>query len=337
MKEFSADFGADLAKAAAGSDLYDDGDAYNDDVLSFVVGEEDDGRRIDHFLAAAGAELSRSHWQKLIKEGCVLVDGKRVKPNYLLAAGESVDAALPEPEELAVEAEEIPLDVVFEDSDVIVVNKPRGMVVHPAAGNYHGTLVNALLWHCRDLSGINGVLRPGIVHRLDKDTTGLIIAAKSDRAHQRLVENWHTGAVNRYYSALLHGNMPEPKGTIDAPIGRHPKDRKKMAVLPGAGRRAVTHYNVEERFGKYTLVTCKLETGRTHQIRVHMKYLGYPLVGDAVYGPKGSSAVNIGMLLHSARLDFEHPITGERIYLEAPLPPDFAEFVEAVRREYNKI
>lgn len=301
-------------------------------MIELTVGEEADGGRVDRFLTEQLTEQSRSYWQKLLKDGRVQVNGKKVKANYLLSSGDEVLVLLPEPENLAVEAEDIPLDVIFEDSDVIVINKPRGMVVHPAAGNYHGTLVNALLAHCKDLSGINGVLRPGIVHRLDKDTTGLIIAAKSDRAHQRLAETWHTGGVNRYYSALLYGNMPEPKGTIEAPIGRHPKDRKKMAVQPESGRHAVTHYRVEERFGKYTLVTCKLETGRTHQIRVHMKYLGYPLVGDVVYGPK--STANVGMLLHSARLDFEHPITGERIFLEAPLPADFVQFMDEARQNF---
>ncbi len=231
-----------------------------------------------------------------------------------------------------MEAEDIPLDVIYEDSDIIVINKPRGMVVHPAAGNYSGTLVNALLGCCRDLSGINGVLRPGIVHRLDKDTTGLIVAAKSDRAHRRLVETWHTGAVNRWYKALLVGSMAEPKGTIEAPIGRHPKERKKMAVVPVGGRRAVTHYSVLERPGRYTLVCCKLETGRTHQIRVHMKYLGYPLVGDPVYGSRISNRMKVGMLLHSAKLDMIHPVTGERLILEAPLPEDFEQFLEDARR-----
>lgn len=305
--------------------------------LRCVVPEEARGERIDRYLSAAYPAYSRSFWQRLLKDGLVAVSGAAVKPNYLLNGGEAVLAHLPEAEELAAEAEDIPLDIVFEDGDIIVVNKPRGMVVHPAAGNHRGTLVNALLGHCRDLSGINGVLRPGIVHRIDKETTGLIIAAKNDRAHQRLTEAWHTDAVNRYYLALLHGNMPEPLGTIEAPIGRHPKDRKKMTVLPGEGRRAVTHYKVIERLGKYTLVECKLETGRTHQIRVHMKYLGYPLVGDTVYGSKGRSAVNIGMLLHSARLDILHPVTGERLFFEAPLPEDFREFLAAARQEYQRI
>lgn len=304
--------------------------------LHFVITEAEAGQRIDLFLTAYAAEgQSRSFWQKLLKQGGVQVhpaggEPNLAKPNYTLRAGDELWAQLPEAEPLQAEPEDIPLDVVFEDADLLVVNKPRGMVVHPAAGNWQGTLVNALLAHCRDLSGINGVLRPGIVHRLDKDTTGLIIVAKSDRAHQKLAEGWHEGAVNRWYLALLHGSMAEPGGTIDAPLGRSPKDRKKMAVLPSGGRRAVTHYQVLERVGGYTLVRCKLETGRTHQIRVHMKYLGHPLVGDKLYGPRNTP--DVGMLLHSARLQFVHPITEESIELEAPLPADFAAFLAELEK-----
>lgn len=301
--------------------------------ISLSVPEDMAGERVDRYLSAVIADKSRAFWQKLLKDGRVLVNGKTVKANYVLSGGDEIWTVLPEAEDLlAVEPEDIPLDIVFEDSDIIVVNKPRGMVVHPAVGNYHGTLVNALLAHCKDLSGINGVLRPGIVHRIDKETTGLIVAAKNDKAHRGLVEEWHTEAVSRRYFALLHGNMPEPAGTIEAPIGRHPKDRKKMTVLPEGGRRAVTHYHVVERLGRYTLVECKLETGRTHQIRVHMKYLGYPLVGDVVYGPKGKSAAAVGMLLHSAKLDLQHPISGEQLHLEAALPSDFAEFLDEQRK-----
>lgn len=301
--------------------------------ISLSVPEDMAGERVDRYLSAVIADKSRAFWQKLLKDGRVLVNGKTVKANYVLSGGDEIWTVLPEAEDLlAVEPEDIPLDIVFEDSDIIVVNKPRGMVVHPAVGNYHGTLVNALLAHCKDLSGINGVLRPGIVHRIDKETTGLIVAAKNDKAHRGLVEEWHTEAVSRRYFALLHGNMPEPAGTIEAPIGRHPKDRKKMTVLPEGGRRAVTHYRVVERLGRYTLVECKLETGRTHQIRVHMKYLGYPLVGDVVYGPKGKSAAAVGMLLHSAKLDLQHPISGEQLHLEAALPSDFAEFLDEQRK-----
>lgn len=301
--------------------------------ISLVVPKSAEGERIDRYLSQEIADKSRAFWQKLLKDGQVFVNGKAVKANYQLSAEDAIETILPEAEGLfAAEPEDIPLDILYEDSDIIVVNKARGMVVHPAVGNYHGTLVNALLAHCKDLSGINGVLRPGIVHRIDKETTGLIIAAKNDKAHKGLVDEWHTEAVSRYYLALLHGNMPEPAGTIEAPIGRHPKDRKKMTVLPDSGRRAVTHYRVVERFGRYTLVECKLETGRTHQIRVHMKYLGYPLVGDVVYGPKGKSAAAVGMLLHSAKLDLRHPITGENLHLEADLPQDFADFLAEQRK-----
>ena len=310
--------------------------------LYFAVPETAAGLRIDIFLTGAAGEVlpeakSRSFWQKLLKRGMVRLlpaagsAALAPKPNYLLAAGDELWVDVPEPQLLQAEPEDIPLEVLFEDADLLVVNKPRGMVVHPAAGNWHGTLVNALLAHCRDLSGINGVLRPGIVHRLDKDTTGLIIVAKSDLAHQRLAEGWHEGAVNRWYLALLHGAMAEPGGTIDAPLGRSRQDRKKMAVLPGVGRRAVTHYQVLERLGQFTLVRCKLETGRTHQIRVHMKYLGHPLVGDKLYGPRNTP--DVGMLLHSARLQFIHPISQEQIELEAPLPEDFAGFLAELRKQ----
>lgn len=287
--------------------------------------------RLDAYLAARFADLSRSRLQKLIKEGLVTVNGQTAKPSCPLEPGDLVTVKVPLAEPLAAEAEAIALDIVYEDADVIVINKPRGMVVHPAAGNYTGTLVNALLYHCHDLSGINGSLRPGIVHRIDKETSGLIIAAKNDRAHQGLAEQWQTREVERHYRALLHGAMEEPGGTVDAPIGRHPKDRKKMAVVPESGRHAVTHYQVLERFARYTLIDAKLDTGRTHQIRVHMQYLGHPVVGDIIYGPKGKSAVKIGMLLHSASMTFRHPIKGTMIHLEAPPPADFAQMLEELR------
>ena len=287
--------------------------------------------RLDAYLAAYFSELSRSRLQKLIKEGLVKVNDQKVKPSCPLEIGDEVEVMVPMAAPIAVEAENIPLDVVYEDDDVIVVNKPRGMVVHPAVGNYTGTLVNALLYHCKDLSGINGELRPGIVHRIDKETSGLIIAAKNDKAHRGLVEQWQTREVKRYYKALLHGSMGEPGGTVDAPIGRHPKDRKKMAVVPLTGRHAVTHYKVLERFARYTLIEAKLDTGRTHQIRVHTQYLGHPVVGDIIYGPKGKSSIKIGMLLHSASMEFRQPITNEIIKLEAPVPADFAQMLEQLR------
>lgn len=287
--------------------------------------------RLDAYLAEHFADLSRSRLQKLIKEGLVQVNDQKVKPSCPLELGDEVTVMVPMASPVAVEAEDIPLDVIYEDEDVIVVNKPRGMVVHPAVGNYSGTLVNALLHHCKDLSGINGELRPGIVHRIDKETSGLIIAAKNDKAHRGLVEQWQTREVKRHYKALLHGSMGEPGGVVDAPIGRHPKDRKKMAVVPLTGKHAVTNYKVLERFARYTLIEAKLDTGRTHQIRVHTQYLGHPVVGDIIYGPKGKSAVKIGMLLHSATMEFRQPITGEIIRLEAPVPEDFAQMLEDLR------
>ena len=292
---------------------------------------EEPAERLDAFLADYFADLSRSRLQKLIKEGLVKVNDQKVKPSQSLEIGDEVEVFVPMATPVAVVAEDIPLEVIYEDEDVIVINKPRGMVVHPAVGNYSGTLVNALMHHCKDLSGINGELRPGIVHRIDKETSGLIIAAKNDKAHRGLVEQWQTREVKRYYKALLHGSMGEPGGTVDAPIGRHPKDRKKMAVVPLTGRHAVTHYKVLERFAKYTLIEAKLDTGRTHQIRVHTHYLNHPVVGDIIYGPKGKSAVKIGMLLHSASMEFRQPITGEIIKLEAPVPQDFAEMLEKLR------
>lgn len=296
-----------------------------------TIETEEPAERLDAFLADYFADFSRSRLQKLIKEGLVKVNNQKAKPSQSLETGDEIEIFVPMAAPVAVTAENIPLDIIYEDNDVIVINKPRGMVVHPAVGNYSGTLVNALLYHCKDLSGINGELRPGIVHRIDKETSGLIIAAKNDKAHHGLVEQWQTREVKRYYKALLHGSMGEPGGTVDAPIGRHPKDRKKMAVVPLTGRHAVTHYKVLERFAKYTLIEAKLDTGRTHQIRVHTQYLNHPVVGDIIYGPKGKSAVKIGMLLHSASMEFRQPITDEIIKLKAPVPQDFAEMLEKLR------
>lgn len=296
-----------------------------------TIETEEPAERLDAFLADYFADFSRSRLQKLIKEGLVKVNNQKAKPSQSLETGDEIEIFVPMVAPVAVTAENIPLDIVYEDDDVIVINKPRGMVVHPAVGNYSGTLVNALLYHCKDLSGINGELRPGIVHRIDKETSGLIIAAKNDKAHRGLVEQWQTREVKRYYKALLHGSMGEPGGTVDAPIGRHPKDRKKMAVVPLTGRHAVTHYKVLERFAKYTLIEAKLDTGRTHQIRVHTQYLNHPVVGDIIYGSKGKSAVKTGMLLHSASMEFRQPITDEIIKLKAPVPQDFAEMLEKLR------
>jgi 23S rRNA pseudouridine1911/1915/1917 synthase len=299
----------------------------------WVVEQEEAGERIDKFLTESLEEdISRSQVQQWIKDGHVLVDGRAVKPNHKLASGETVSLVMPEPQELELRAEDIPLNVVYEDSDVIVVNKPRGMVVHPAPGHYSGTLVNALLYHCKDLSGINGVMRPGIVHRIDKDTSGLLMAAKNDLAHASLAEQLKAHSVNRKYYALVHGNVPHEHGTIDAPIGRDPKERKLYTVTERNSKHAITHFLVLERFGEYTLVELKLETGRTHQIRVHMQFIGHPLVGDPAYGPtKAKGVLMEGQALHAAVLGFDHPRSKEYLEFEAELPEDMQKVLTVLR------
>lgn len=252
--------------------------------IQLTIEEQHDGERIDKVIAELNEQWSRSQVQQWLKEGRVLVNGKAVKPNYKCHVDDEVVISIPDPEPLDVEPEPIPLDIYYEDADVLVVNKPRGMVVHPAPGHMHGTLVNALLAHCQDLSGINGVLRPGIVHRIDKDTSGLLMIAKNDLAHESLVNQLVNKTVTRKYVAIVHGVIPHDYGTIDAPIGRDPRDRQSMAVVEN-GKEAVTHFRVLERFEHYTFLECQLETGRTHQIRVHMKYIGYPLAGDPKYLP----------------------------------------------------
>ena len=256
-----------------------------------------------------------------------------VKVNYRLKEGETVALSVPPVEEIHIEPEAIPLDIRYEDQDVIVVNKPRGMVVHPAPGNPRGTLVNALLAHCKDLSGIGGVIRPGIVHRIDKDTSGLIMAAKNDEAHQALAAQLKAHRVERVYTAVVHHEIPHDRGTVDAPIGRDPHHRQRMAVVHRTGKRAVTHFVVRERFRDATLIECRLETGRTHQIRVHMQYIGHPLIGDLVYGPKKCRYPIRGQALHARVLGFEHPRTGERIRLEAELPLDMERLLAQLRAE----
>ena len=291
--------------------------------------DSDEKSRLDSYLAQQRTDMSRSHIQKEIKSGRITVNGKPVKPGYELRPGDTV--LLPEmtePEETALSAEDIPLDVVYEDEDVIVVNKPKGMVVHPAAGHADGTLVNALLHHCKDsLSGINGELRPGIVHRIDRDTTGLLVACKNDSAHTALAAQLAVHSITRRYLALVHGTFREAEGTVDMPIGRSDRDRKKMAVCaPGKGRNAVTHYRVLRQFRSAALLECRLETGRTHQIRVHMSYLHHPLFGDPVYGLKKDPYVRYGQFLHAAVLGFVHPRTRTYMEFSAPLP----EYFEAV-------
>ena len=284
------------------------------------------GQRADQFLAAALPQLTRSAAQRLLEEGAVTLDGRPVKKNYKTAPGDELVVILPDPAPVDILPQDIPLDVVYEDDDVIAVNKPVGLVVHPAAGHPDGTLVNALLYHCgNSLSGINGALRPGIVHRIDRDTSGLIIAAKNDSAHLALVAQLQDHSLYREYEAVCVGNLKQDQGTVNAPIARHPTDRKKMAVNFLQGREAVTHWTVLERFPGYTHIQCRLETGRTHQIRVHMAHTGHPLLGDVVYGSKKPWPGLAGQCLHARRLSFLHPRTGERLTLECPLPPWFQE------------
>ena len=282
-----------------------------------TAGAEDAGARIDVCLAAK-LGVSRSNMQKLLEEGRVKRGDKVLKANYKVRAGEVYTVDIPEPEPIEAVPEDIPLDIIYEDDDVVVLNKVRGMVVHPAPGNYTGTLVNALLYHCKNLSGINSAIRPGIVHRLDKDTSGIMIVAKNDAAHIALSQQIQSKTAVRTYLAVVRGNIKTDSGTIETQIARDKNDRKKMAVVKDGGREAITDYEVLERFGKYTLVRCKLRTGRTHQIRVHMEYLGYPLVGDPKYSPMKTPFAIKGQALHSHTLEFTHPRTGGRMKFEAP-------------------
>ena len=292
-----------------------------------------EGERLDAFLARAVPELTRSAAQRLAEEGAITLSGRPVKKNYRTSPGDLLEAVLPDPEPVDVKPQNIPLDVVYEDRDVIVVNKPVGMVVHPAPGHPDGTLVNALLYHCGDsLSGINGALRPGIVHRIDRDTSGLIIAAKNDRAHLALAAQLQDHTLARVYEAVAVGGFREDAGTVDAPIGRHPVDRKKMAVDRKNGRPAVTHWAVLGRYSGYTHLECRLETGRTHQIRVHMASLGHPLLGDTVYGSNKPWPGLAGQCLHARRLRFLHPATGAPVELECPLPDWFVRVLEQLDR-----
>ena len=301
-------------------------------IRQFVASEELNGVRIDKCLAEAFAELSRSYLQKLLKSECVLVNGKPVKSNYRVNAGDSVELEVPEAVEPEIVPEKMDLDIVYEDKDVVIVNKPKGMVVHPAAGHYSGTLVNGLMEHCKDeLSGINGVMRPGIVHRIDMDTTGLLIVCKNDKAHNEIARQLKEHSITRRYRAIVHGVVKEDEGTVDAPIGRHPVDRKKMSINEKNGREAVTHYRVLERFRQFTYIECRLETGRTHQIRVHMASIHHPLLGDAVYGPAKCPYKLQGQTLHAGVRGFVHPETGEYMEFEAPLPEYFEELLEKLR------
>lgn len=302
------------------------------EIFYLEAGEENAGERIDAFLASKLHDVTRSWLQKLIEAGNVSVEGReKLAKNYKLRAGDRMTVELPEPETLDVLPENIPLDIVYEDEYLLVVNKPSGMVVHPAVGNHTGTLVNAVMFHCGDqLSSINGVVRPGIVHRIDKDTSGLLVIAKTDAAHRGLAEQFAVHSIKRAYRAVVYNNIKEDDGRVDAPIGRNPKDRLKMAVVSAdKGRRAVTNYHVIERSGKFTYVECRLETGRTHQIRVHMAYIGHPLLGDPLYGPRKGMSGLIGQVLHAKELGFVHPITGEYMEFDSELP---SEFVKALKK-----
>lgn len=297
------------------------------------VPESASGQRIDKFLSDFLDGQSRSYLQKLVKEGRVFVQGKSVKANYRIAEGEEIRLEIPELEEPDILPENIPLDIIYEDDDLLVVNKPKGMVVHPSAGHYSGTLVNALLYHCAgNLSGINGVLRPGIVHRIDMDTTGSLVVCKNDFSHNSLAEQLKIHSISRRYRAIVHGVLKEDEGTVEAPVGRHPVDRKKMAVNYKNGKEAVTHYRVLEHFRQYTYIECRLETGRTHQIRVHMASIGYPLLGDAVYGPSRCPFKLQGQTLHAQVLGFLHPRTGAYMEFEAPLPEYFSELLRKLQK-----
>ena len=293
---------------------------------------EEDAGRIDKYLTQI-TELSRTRVQQLCDEGKVLVNGKPAKSSYKLEANDVIEVDIPEIEVLDLEPEDIPLDILYEDSDLIVINKPKGMIVHPAPGVYTGTLVNALLYHCKDLSGINGVQRPGIVHRIDKDTTGCLIVCKNDMAHEAIAAQLEKKTCHREYRCIVSGNIDHDQGLIDAPIGRDPRDRQRMTVTMKGSKEARTHFTVLERFGKWTYLDCSLETGRTHQIRAHMRYIGHPLMGDEKYGGTSPYMDTEGQVLHAYRITFVHPRTGETMSFEAPLPDYFEKLLQILRKE----
>lgn len=301
--------------------------------VKLVLTEEEEGVRLDKILAGRLPDLTRTAVQKLLEEESVLINGKPAVKNHKGKAGDMVTVGIPEPEPLSLQAENIPLDIVYEDSDLLVVNKPQGMVVHPAPGNYQGTLVNALLAHCGDsLSGINGVIRPGIVHRIDKDTSGLLMVAKNDFAHQGLALQIKEHSFRREYEAVVVGRLKQESGEISAPIGRHPVDRKKMAVTEKNSKEAITRFRVIAEYPGYTHVRLRLETGRTHQIRVHMAYLGHPVAGDPIYGPKKPDLGLKGQCLHAKLIGFVHPRDGRYLEFESPLPDYFIKFLERLQR-----
>lgn len=303
--------------------------------FTFTIGEEFQDQRLDVFISENLETISRAYAQRLIGDGSITVNGKTMKANYKLKENDYIVALIPEPQPIIIKPEDIPLDIIYEDRDLLVVNKPVDMVVHPAAGNYSGTLVNALLYHCRDLSGINGKLRPGIVHRIDKDTSGLLMVAKNDFTHQELAKQLKEHTVDRAYLALVHGVVTEPGGIIDAPIGRHPSERKKMAVTLRNSKNALTKYFTKERFNKYSLVECNLETGRTHQIRVHMAYINHPVVGDPLYGFRKNNLGFSGQALHAYLLGFTHPRSQKPMQFTVNFPEFFQTTIDNLRKEEN--
>ena len=306
------------------------------ETLEFTAAPADAGQRLDRWLAGQAGAPSRSALQGLMEAGFVRRNGAPANKKDKLAAGDCITLTLPDPQPIEAQPQNIPLDIVYEDDHLLVVNKPKGMVVHPAPGNPDGTLVNALLYHCRgQLSGVGGAIRPGIVHRIDKDTSGLLVVAKDDATHQGLSEQMAVHSIHRVYHAVVYGNLKEDAGTIEAPIGRDPRDRKRMAVTDRNSKRACTHWQVLERFGRFTYIACRLETGRTHQIRVHMAYIGHPLAGDAVYGPRSVIRELQGQCLHAKELGFLHPITGQALYFDSPLPAYFTNYLGRLRKEHR--
>lgn len=304
--------------------------------LEFVIDDALKGERIDKFLSDTLSDVSRSYIQKQIKDGLVMVNKKVVKSNYKLNVGDVLELEEPKLQEPDITAENIPIDILYEDSDLLIVNKPKGMVVHPSAGHYSGTLVNALMYYCKDdLSGINGVLRPGIVHRIDMDTTGSLVVCKNDFTHNHIAEQLKIHSITRVYHAIVHGVLKDDEGTINAPIGRHPTDRKKMSIHCKNGKDAITHYKVLQRFKNYTYIECRLETGRTHQIRVHMASISHPLLGDSVYGPSKCPFQLQGQTLHAKTIGIIHPRTGEYLEVSAPLPEYFENLLKKLENSVH--
>jgi len=304
--------------------------------INLLIEEEQAGLRVDKFLSEALPDLSRSYIQKLIKDEQIYVNGKKIKASYKVNTGDMLLVEEPELKEPDILAENIPLNILYEDSDLLIVNKPKGMVVHPSAGHYSGTLVNALMYHCKnELSGINGVMRPGIVHRIDMDTTGSLLVCKNDFSHNDIAEQLKIHSITRIYHAIVHGVLKNDEGTIDAPIGRHPVERKKMSINYDNGKHAVTHYKVIKRFQHYTYIECRLETGRTHQIRVHMASLHHPLVGDSVYGPSKCPFKLQGQTLHAKTIGIIHPRTREYLEIEAPLPEYFIDLLKKLENSIH--